>query len=172
MEKLRIIGLVIVGKSNQFFTLDRLIEITGLDRISIRRALEKFSREKLVLKIDKKAGYLKVENAYPYPETKGRPPLSITYRVKDKKKLINRVAPKLKEDTAQERMWKIIRARIKFRISDLIILAEAKRENARWFVKMLRRAGIVGQTSRGQWVLYKDTGPRRPYVGEQVISNQ
>ena len=166
MEKLRIIGRVILGKSpgNEFLSLDQIIEITGLDRIAIRRALEQFSREKLILKITKRPTYLDAEFGLP----KGRPPLAITYHVKNKKKLIERVARKLREGTIQDRMWSIIRARGRFTVQDLIVLAEAKHESARWFVKMLRRAGYIRPSKPGgpgvEWRLLRDCGPKRPYV--------
>jgi hypothetical protein len=173
MEKLRIVGGAILEQpASEFFTLDQVIEITGLDRAGIRRALERLSREKIVVKIEKKPGYIKVENAYPYPEAKGRPPLAITYRVKDRGKLTGRVAPKLKENTAQDKMWSVIRNKSRhdgsFTVRDVITLAEVKFENARWYIKMLRRGGIVqasGKCGHGtSWTLIKDPGPRRPYV--------
>jgi len=166
MEKLRIIGGAILEKSpgNEFFSLNQILEITGLDRIEIRRVLEQFSREKLILKLTKRPTYLRAEIGLP----KGRPPLAITYHVKNKKKLTERVAPKLREGTIQDRMWSIIRARENFTVQDLIVLAEAKRESARWFVKMLRRAGYVRPSKAGgpgvEWRLLRDCGPKRPYV--------
>lgn len=175
MEKIRIIGCAILKKSpgNEFFSLDQIIEVTGLDRIGIRRVLEQLTREKLILKIDKRPGYMKVTNAHPYPESKGRPPLAITYHVKNKKKLTERVAPKLKEGTALDRMWSIIRARGRFTVRDLIVLAEVGLENARWFVKMLRRAGFVRPLRPGgpgvEWILIKDPGPKRPHVGKAKV---
>jgi hypothetical protein len=158
MERLRFIGCAILQKSpgNEFFSLDQLIEITGLKRIEIRRTIEKLSREKLVMQIQKMPDYELV---------KGRPRLAITYHIANKKKLIERMAPKLKEGTALDKMWAIIRARINFTVQDLIVLAEVKRENARSFVKALRRAGIVRNIGYRDWALIKDTGPRRPYVG-------
>ncbi len=180
VERLRIIGCAVLEKSpgNEFFSLDQIIEITGLDRIAVRRSLEQFSREKLILKLSKRPTYLRAEIGLP----KGRPPLAITYHVKSKKKLRERVIPKLKEETDQDRMWSVIRNKQEvdgyFTIRGVIILAEVKRENARWFVKMLRRAGIVRPSKSGgpgvTWTLIKDPGPRRPYVGDQkkVTSDQ
>ena len=166
MEMLRFTGCAVLGKSSghEFFSLNQIIEITGLNRIAVRRVMEQFNREKLILKITKRPNYFKGEIAFP----KGRPPLSITYHLNNKKKLIERIAPKLKENTSQDRIWRVIRARIDFTVQDLIVLAEVGRENARWFTKMLRRAGIIKQVSRGQWRLVKDLGPRRPYVGDQI----
>ncbi len=171
VERLRIIGCAVLEKSpgNEFFSLDQIVEITGLDRIAVRRSLEQFSREKLILKLSKRPTYLKAEIGLP----KGRPPLAITYHVKNKKKLRDRVIPKLKEQTAQDRMWSVIRNKQEmdghFTVRDVIILSGTKREHARWFVKMLRRGGFVKPSKPGgpgvTWTLIKDPGPRRPYVG-------
>ena len=174
MEKLRLVGCAILEKSpgNEFFSLAQLIQITGLNRIELRRILEQFNREKLILKITKMPTYFKGEIDFP----RGRPPLAITYHIADKKGLINRVAPKLKENTSQDRMWSVIRNKNIsdgcFTVKGLITLAAVKRENARWFVKMLRRAGYIRPSKPGgpgvEWTLIKDVGPKRPYVGGQV----
>ena len=178
VEKLRIVGCAILKRpTNQFFTLDQIIEITGLSRIGVRRILERFSRERLVLKITKMPNYFKGEIAPP----KGRPPLAITYHVAAKKKLSDRVAPKLKEGTAQDRMWSVIWNKSEmegcFTLRDVVILAAVGRENARWYLKMLRRAGFVRPSkARGRgvyWRLIKDPGPKRPYVsGRQRVESK
>jgi len=174
VEKLRFVGCAVLEKSpaSQFFTLDQVVEIVGFDRLTVRRALEKLSREKIIIKIAKKALY-QLESSAQIDLGKGRPPLAITYHIADKKGLINRIAPKLKENTSQDRMWSVIRNKNIsdgcFTVAELITLAAVKRENARWFVKMLRRAGIIRPSKPGgpgvEWILVKDVGPRRPYVG-------
>ena len=165
MEKLRVVGCAILEKSpgNEFFSLDQIIEITGIDRITIRRTIEKMIREKLIMKISRLPDY---------EMKKGRPQLAITYCIGDKEKLQNRVAPKLKEGTAQDRMWSVIRNKSRldasFTVRDVVVLAEVKHEHARWFVKMLRRAGYLSCSAPGgkgvTWTLIKDPGPKRPYV--------
>lgn len=170
MEYLRIIGCAVLKKSpgNEFFSLDQVVEVTGLNRNDVRRTLQRLSHEKLVVEIQKQ---IKAQEQYP----RGRPIMTITYHVADQEKLKTRVAPKLKEGTAQDRMWSVIRNKSKmdahFTTHDVIILAEVGRENARWFLKMLRRAGIIQPSKpRGQgayWTLVKDPGPKRPYVGDQ-----
>ncbi len=167
MEHLRIIGCAVLQKSpgNEFFSLDQIVEVTGLNRIEVRRALEKLHREKLVLKIEKRT---KPQEEYP----RGRPVLEITYHVASQEKLQTRVAPKLKEGTTQDRIWSVIRNKSKmdghFTTHDIVILGEVKRESARWTLKMLRRAGfIVPSKARGRgtyWTLVKDPGPQRPYI--------
>jgi DNA-binding IclR family transcriptional regulator len=139
MEKLRVVGAVVADKNTEFFSLDQVVELTGFERTEVRRALEKLLREKLVLKITRT----------PKDPTwmKGRPRLTITYHVADQEKLVERVAPRLKEDTAQDRMWTAMRYKShadgSFTLADVITLAKVGREHARWFVKMLRRAGYV-----------------------------
>jgi len=180
MEKLRIVGKAIfedgIDKDgnfvDRFFTLDQLIDITGLSRTEIRRIMEKLSRENLVIEVAKKPGYLLLKNPLPWPDGNGRPPLAITYRVRNKEKLTQRIKPRQKENTAQDRMWSVIRNKTKvdglFQVRDLVVLGEVKRENARWYLKQLRRAGIVKPSRDGgpgvTWTLLKDTGPRRPAI--------
>ena len=98
---------------------------------------------------------------------------SLTYRITDKKALAKRIAPKLKEETVQDRMWFIIRKKRLFVLRDLIVLAGVKRETARWFLKALRRAGIVRPSRPAgpgvEWRLVKDVGPKRPYVTGKSI---
>ena len=164
VEKLRIIAAVAADKRNEFFSLDRVVELTGFDRTEVRRALEKLGREKLVLKISR----------IPDEPTwkKGRPRLTITYHLADREKLTERIAPRLKEDTAQDRMWSVIRNKQEtdgyFTVRSVILLGKVKREHARWYVKMLRRAGYVQPSKPGgpgvEWRLIKDPGPKRPYV--------
>jgi hypothetical protein len=106
---------------------------------------------------------------------RGRPKKRVIYLVSCKQRLEARVSPKLKEDTAQDRMWRAIRAKSQvdgfFTRIDLIVLAEVSSEMAKWFTKMLRRAGII-QPSRNsgrgvKWRLIKDPGPKRPHVGSK-----
>ncbi len=90
-----------------------------------------------------------------------------------KKVMAEKIGPKLREGTAQDRIWSVIRNKSKldgyFTVQDLITLAEVKREMARWFVKMLRRAEYIKPSKPMgpgvEWRLIRDCGPRRPYVG-------
>ena len=179
MEKLRIIGAAILDREgNEFFTLDQVVEISGVDRLAVRRILEKLNRESLVIRIAKKPTYqlanVEIELG------KGRPPLALTYCVGNKKKLTERVAPKLRENTTYDRMWSVIRNKNKvdgnFSVRDLVTLGEVKRENARWYLKRLRKAGFVQPSKAGgrgvTWVLLKDPGPRRPAIQKSEIRDQ
>lgn len=166
-ERLRIIGCAILEKTSGFFSLDQIVELTGFDRGETRHVLERLSRDKLIIQIEKQ---IKAKEEFP----RGRPVMAITYCTGKQGELKTRITPKLKEGTAQDRVWSVIRNKSKmdghFTIHDLIILAEVKRESVRWFTKMLRRAGYIAPSKpRGQgvyWTLIKDPGPKRPYVGD------
>lgn len=162
MDVLRTAAKIIIDKmGSRFFSLDDLVKASGRERIPVRRALERLCREGIVQKIEKRP---------PTKPTleKGRPALRITYQLADKEKLANRLAPKMKEDTAQDRMWKVIRYKKTFNRRDLVILASVTHENAKWYTKVLRRAGIIQNSRLGgpgvEWTLVKDPGPQRPYV--------
>jgi DNA-binding Lrp family transcriptional regulator len=157
-ERLKIIGEVVLGEKG-CFTVGKISRKTGLSPSDVRTVLDRLFREGLLLRI-------KIDPQFaPAAGLRGRPPAKLLYQKKSKKKVAEKVAPKLKEGTALDRMWSIIRARVNFTVHDIIVLAEVGRENARSFVKALRRAGIVRNVGYREWVLIKDTGPRRPYVG-------
>jgi len=163
MEVLRPIGKIILEKmSVSFFSLDRLVEISGRERVPVRRALERLCREGIVRKIEKyqKATFQNGEFL------RGRPPLQISYRLADKKKLAARIAPRLKEGTAADRMWKVIRYKKIFSRRDLIVLGGATFENAKWYTKQLRKIGVIAPLGKGgpgvEWELIKDSGAKRP----------
>ena len=234
MHLTRIVGKVIFDRfQNQFFSLDQVVVAVGNGLKPFRNGLpaapgatrcdgaqarrergeKPFPTRKQVidiLTIFRQEGLIKQIKKVPKPEKPyGRPIMyTILYRVADRKGLAARIAPKQYEDTIQDRMWFIIRKKRIFTRHDLQILAGAGFGMARWYTKMLRRAGIVGLTAslparrtqtglaqaglairgqpaapgatrcdgaqarreRGEWVLYKDTGPKRPYVGDQKRS--
>lgn len=165
IERLKIIGEIVLEKKG-FFTVKKIAQEAGISAEGVQVVLDRLFREGLLLrfKIDPKFA----------PVNRGRPKMKAIYQMADKRKMAGRVAPKLKEGTAQDRMWSVIRNKSKmdgqFTTRDVIILAEVGRENARWFTKMLRRAGIVKPSKpRGQgtyWTMVKDPGPARPYVGD------
>jgi hypothetical protein len=68
-----------------------------------------------------------------------------------------------------DRVWKVIRCKKVFTLIELIIIAEVKRETARWYLKQLRAAGIVKPSAEAgpgvEWTLLKDPGPKRPHTG-------
>lgn len=158
MEKLRIIGKAVL-EANGFFSLDQIARLTGISRKYTTDVLVVFSQEGLIKKIKKQRK----------EHVPGHSPMySLTYRVTDKDALAERLAPRLRKDTAQDKMWKVIRYLRIFTRSDLIRTAEVSRENAKWYTKMLHRAGYIKPSSAGgpgvEWRLVKDVGPKRPYV--------
>jgi DNA-binding Lrp family transcriptional regulator len=163
-ERLKIIGEIVLEKRG-FFTVKKIAREAGISPADVQTVLDRLFREGLLLrfKIDPKFAAV----------APGRPKMKAVYQMANQKKMAGRVAPRLKEGTAQDRMWSVVRNKSKmdglFTTHDVIILGEVGRENARWFLKMLRRAGIIRPSKpRGQgtyWTLVKDPGPRRPYVG-------
>jgi predicted ArsR family transcriptional regulator len=159
-ERLKIIGEIVLNERG-CFTVAKIARETGISTADVRTVLDRLFREGLLLRI-------KIDPQFaPAAGLRGRPPAKLLYQKKSKRQFAGRIAPKLKEDTAQDRMWKVIRYLRDFTMRDLIRTAEVKRENARSFVKALRRAGIVRNVGYRDWVLIKDVGPRRPYVGDQ-----
>jgi predicted transcriptional regulator len=166
MERLRIIGKVVLEMPG-FFSLDQITKKTKMHRCEVCHVLAKLCLEGL---LKRAASKMREE----YQERRGRPYYDIIYRISNKNALIAKIAPRLKEETAQDRMWKVIRYLRVFTRSDLIRTAEVSRENAKWYTKMLHRAGYLKPSKPGgpgvEWRLIKDVGPKRPYVGSQVRS--
>lgn len=167
MERLKLIGKALSGK-NGLFSAKQISEESGVPVRETEVILDRLEREGLL-------GRYRFQREFA-PVGRGRPKSRVIYQVIEKRKLQSRVAPKLREDTAQDRAWRIIRARVDFSLADVIELAEIKRENARLFLKMLRRAGYVMPLKKGgpgvRWMLIKDPGPRRPYVGDQSLAKR
>ena len=159
MTRRYIIGNAIL-KQKGFFSLDQIIQETHYRRDDARQALAGFAKE----------GLIKVVWRHKKSQYKGgSAPLIFLYRMVNKKNLADAIAPKYRgENNAMDRIWLIIFKKKVFTRRNLCVLTGVKKETARWYTKMLARAGIIGQKSRGEWVLYKDTGPRRPYVGDQI----
>jgi hypothetical protein len=160
MNKLRIIGKAILEQyPNGFFSLDQIARLTEISRKYVTDVLVVFSQEGLIRKIIK-------QHKEHIPGHSPR--FSLTYRVTDKKALANRIGPRLKEGMTQDRLWFIVRKKKLFTLGDLIILARAKRETARWFLKALRGMGIIRPLRPGGpgvvWALVRDIGPKRPYI--------
>lgn len=157
MERFKIIGNKLLGL-NGFFSVRTIAKETGIDPKEVRIVLDRMLREGLVERYELR----KISN-----QLRGRPGAVLVYQVKKKDNLEKRIIPKLKTDTAMDRMWKVIRYRRNFTRRDLRIDAEAGFETAKWFTKMLARAGYVKQIARREWALVKDPGPKRPYVNDQ-----
>ncbi len=134
-------------KRLRFFSLDQIVEETHLPRKIVQEILDLFAKEGLIRETER-------------PHSVGRPGIYRIWQVEEG------------ETFASSRMWAVVRYKREFCLRDLIILADAKRENARTFIKSLRRTGLIvpnKPTGMGvYWRLVKDPGPRRPYVGDQV----
>jgi Fic family protein len=166
MNNLRIIGVAIL-EHHGFFSLDQIARETKILRRYVNDVLVVFCQEGIIKKIKKQ----KKEHRPGLP-----PAFSLTYRVANQKKLAERIAPRLKENTGQDRMWSVIRNKTKadgfFTLRDLVILAGVIKGSARCYLKSLRKIGIIQPSRSGggpgvEWRLLRDPGPRRPYVGNQ-----
>jgi hypothetical protein len=161
MNKLCVVGNDLLKRGRSFFSLEQVVKATGLTRNDVRDILLRFWREKLLVRTHKNKRY-SWKNGHPFE--------SVRYRVIMPARLASRIAPHYRgENNAADRMWFIIRKKVTFTRRDLRVLAGASFSNARWYTKMLARAGIIGVRGRsGEWFLIKDVGPQRPYVGDVI----
>ncbi len=165
MERLKIIGEVILQEQG-LFTVKKISRETGLSTGDVQTVLDRLFRAGLLLRFKTDAEFAPL---------RGRPKSRMIYQPSSREAIAQKIGPKLKENTSQDRMWSVIRNKSRadgsFTVRDVMLLAEVKRENARWFVKMLRRAGYIRPSKPGgpgvEWRLIKDVGPKRPYVGKK-----
>jgi hypothetical protein len=154
----------VISFKNGFFSVKQISMETHVALKNVQIVLNRLFREGLVQRFDL------VPNPGDRAPLRGRPPKRTIYQVTDKEIFRDRFGPKTKRDTASDRMWKAIRAKRDFTIRDLIVLAGAKKENARWFVKKLYHGGYIAPSKSGgpgvEWsfIKFKDPGPQRPYV--------
>jgi DNA-binding MarR family transcriptional regulator len=169
IERLRIIAQAIL-KGQGFLSAKQISGKTMIDPKNVQVVLDRLMREGLIKRFDL------VPNPGERSPLRGRPKRRVVYLVVEKKRLEKRITPKLTEDAAADRIWSVVRNKTKadgrFTIRDIVALAGVKVDNARWFIKMLHRAGFVTPSKKnGQgvhWRLIKDPGPRRPYIGDVV----
>jgi hypothetical protein len=160
MNKTLIVGNELLRRKRNFFSLEQIVKATGLERAAVRDILLDFWRGKYLLRIRKDVLH-NWKQHHPFENPR--------YQVISPKKLEERIAPKYRGyNNASDRIWFVIRKKRIFKRRDLCVLAGVSKEQVRWFTKMLARAGYIKQTNLGEWILYKDAGPRRPYVGDQV----
>ena len=144
----------------KFFTLDQVVRSTRLPRENVRDIL-------IELRLD---GYLRRIRKTVAPRVRGKGPsmMNVTYRLLNPKKLAQKIGFRPRgKNTIADRMWFIIRKLRIFTRRDLRVLAGAGFENSRWYTMMLRRAGYITTSDRGEWRLIKDVGPARPYIGSK-----
>lgn len=163
MSRIRIIGKIILGYRG-FFSLDRLKRDAKIEASYCTNTLFKFCKEGLVKKVSKKRKEYGPGDCRRYV---------IIYLVVDRNGLAARIAPKLRKGAAQDRAWFVIRNKFRvsgaFSLRDVVVLGGVNKATSRWYLKMLHRAGIIGQsyrTSRGfEWRLTgKYSEPSRPYL--------
>jgi DNA-binding Lrp family transcriptional regulator len=168
MERLKIVGSAVL-KKKCFFSVRQISLETSIAAREVRVILDRLMREGLVQRFDL------VPNQGESSPLRGRPKKRVVYQIAFRERLEACISPKLKENTAQDRMWRAIRAKSQadgyFTRTDLIVLAEVSSEIAVWFTKMLRRAGII-QPSRDsgpgvKWRMLRDPGPRRPHISRR-----
>ena len=161
MSKLGIVGKAILEHyPNSFFTLDQLAELTEISRKYLIDVLVVFSQEGLIKKVKKQRKEHIPGHA---------PCFSHTYRVANRRALADRLTRRVKAKTIQDKMWALIRGKRHFILTDLIVLAGAKRGMARWFLKALRRMDIIQPSRAGggpgvEWTVIGDVGPKRPCI--------
>jgi Mn-dependent DtxR family transcriptional regulator len=163
MNQLRTIGAAIL-KHHGFFSLDQIIEETKFSRKLVTDTLVILSQEGFIKKITKQ----RKEHIPGHS-----PRFSLTYRVGNRKAFVARIAPRLKKNTNQDRMWYVIRNKFRtdgsFNLHDLMLLAGVKKGTARWYIKALRRDGYITPSRKGggpgvEWRMTGDFGPERPYI--------
>lgn len=142
-----------------FFSIDQIMQAVNLPRKFVIDALVSLSKEGLIKKVKK----VRKEHI------PGQPPRFTHIYSANRKALAVRIAPRLKKETVQDQMWKVIRKSKSFNLQDLIVLSGVKRGTARWYLKALRRLGIIHPSRGGGgsgvvWNLIKDVGVRRPYI--------
>jgi len=152
-----------LSRRGQFFTLAKLADKTGLPKKKVYLCMNRLVREGHIVR------YRRI---FENEERVGRPRVAnIVYLVlaslKDRK---DRVLNLKKKDTAWERMWRAMRVMRSFKARDLAATSGATRGNVRYFLKRLRRAGIVthesGHHHMVEWRLVEDLGPERPSLEE------
>jgi DNA-binding Lrp family transcriptional regulator len=169
--RLKIIIKAIPSKDG-FFSVNQIAKETLIGAKGVQIVLDRLFREGLIQRFDL------VPNPGENSPLRGRPKKRTIYQVTDKKRFEERFSPRLKQNTGADRMWKMIRYKRSFTIRDLVVLAEVKRENARWFVKQLYRARYIVPSRSGgpgvEWSLIKlrDPGPKRPYLSDAAITKK
>lgn len=164
-RRLKIVGKAICSREG-FFSVNQIAKDTSINPKDVRVALDRLFREGLLERFDL------APNPGENSPLRGRPKRRTIYQVVNKEKFKERFVPRLKQDTASDRMWRVIRIKGTFSIRDLVLLAGVNRENCRYFVRQLYRAGYISPSKQGGpgvvWSLIraKDPGPQRPYLGD------
>ncbi len=164
-ERLRNVAKAICLREG-FFSANQIAREASINPKDARITLDRLFREGLLERFDL------APNPGENSPLRGRPKRRTIYQVANKEEFKKRFAPRLREDTASDRMWRVIRIKGTFNVRDLTVLAAVDRENCRYFVKQLYRAGYISPSKQGGpgvvWSLIraKDPGPQRPYLGD------
>jgi len=157
-----------ISLKNGFFSIKQVSKETLIRSKDVQTVLDRLFREGLVERFDL------IPNPGEDSPLRGRPKKRTIYQLANKRKFKERFGPRLKQNTAADRMWKIIRYRESFTIRDLIVLCNVGKEYARWYVKMLTKTGFIcpcGSAGRAlEWrlVRLRDPGPKRPFLGDMT----
>jgi hypothetical protein len=156
----------VISLRNGFFSVKQISMETCIGSKDVQIVFDRLFREGLLER------FVLIPNPGEDSPLRGRPKKRMIYQVANKNEFEKRFGPKLKENTAADRMWKIIRYLESFTVRDLIVLADVKKENARWFVKMLSKAKYissfrpVGRSVEWGLIRLRDPGPKRPFLGD------
>jgi hypothetical protein len=157
-----------ISLKNGFFSVKQISKETFIGSKDVQIVLDRLFREGLVERFDL------IPNPGEGSPLRGRPKKRKIYQLADKKKFKERFGPRFKQNTAADRMWKIIRYRESFTIRDLVVLCGVGKEHARWFVKMLAKAGFIspfgffGRSVQWGLIRLRDPGPKRPFLGDII----
>jgi hypothetical protein len=161
MNKTRIVGNELLKHKRNYFSLEQIVRATKLERATVRDILLYLWEEKYLVRVRKDVQHT-WKKYHPFENPR--------YQIISPKKLEIRITPKYRgHNNASDRIWFVIRKKKIFTRRDLCVLAGVSKEHVRWFTKMLARAGYIKASEvSGEWILVKDPGSRRPYVGDQA----
>jgi len=154
-----------ISLKNGFFSVKQISKETFIGSKDVQIVLDRLFREGLVQRFDL------IPNPGEDSPLRGRPKRRTIYQLANRSEFKKRFGPKMKLNTAEDRLWKIVRYRESFLVRDLVVLCDVGKEHARWYVKMLAKAGFVcpcgsvGHALEWRLVRLRDPGPRRPYLG-------
>jgi hypothetical protein len=154
---LRAVMQACLSFGNQCYTLDRVAEITGMERKEVRHRLWKLENAGLISRL----------NSHEVPKDRGRPVKQISYT--NTIRLTERIksAGVSSKRNGWDKMWQAVRVLRNFTRSDLASICEQSMMNVIAFTKEYQKRGYLrclgGPGQRNvMWMLAKDAGPHRP----------
>ncbi|MDH5524477.1 MAG: hypothetical protein OEY01_10870 [Desulfobulbaceae bacterium] len=144
-------------------TLDQVVAAVARPRVPVLRVLDILAREEYLVEISDEPVSPGYGECGPYRRNP-------TWRINQKKDVAERPRVKTKPRNLRDKMWTVIRAKRRFTLGDLMLLATVSHDGARTFTKLLVRDGYVRQIGKdgleNLWLLAKDPGPKRPQIKE------